>query len=101
MCGPVMRKGVDEADYQPKFYTYLFPNKVLDEHPFPIEQNIFMEEEVELGKERKVMVDKFAQSLSDVHLSGVKFTDRAKNKAEELPAKVKKEVFDIIEAVGE
>ena len=78
MCGSMMRKSIDQKDYQPKFYVTYIPNNEHEEIKYPIQPNVFKEEEVELGKERKIIVEKFAESLKDSNLIGLQFTDRIK-----------------------
>ena len=78
MCGSMMRKNYDQKDYHPKFYITYIPNNQHEEVKYPIQPDVFKEEEVELGKERKIIVEKFAESLKDSNLIGLQFTDRIK-----------------------
>ena len=62
---------------------------------------MFREEEVEIGKERKVIVEKFAASLKDSNLIGMEFSDRIKKAIEvsELEEHVVETINDIMDTV--
>lgn len=101
MCGSMMRKSIDQKDYKPKFYVSYIPNNQHEEILFPIVKDVFREEEVEIGKERKVIVEKFAASLKDSNLIGMEFSDRIKKAIEvsELEEHVVETINDIMETV--
>ena len=102
MCGSMMRKNIDQKDYQPKFYISCIPNNQHEEVKFPIQPDVFNEEAVEIGKERKIIVEKFAESLKDSNLIGLQFTDRIKKAVaenSEMEEHVVETVNDIMETV--
>ena len=102
MCGSIMRKNIDQKDYEPKFYITYIPNNQHEEVKFPIEPNVFKEEKVALGKERKVIVEKFAESLKDSNLVGLQFNDRIKqavSDSDELEDHVVETINEIMETV--
>jgi DNA repair exonuclease SbcCD nuclease subunit len=102
MCGSMMRKSIDQKDYEPKFYVTYIPNNTHESVYFPIEPDVFKEEEVEIGKERKVMVEKFAEGLKDSNLVGLKFADRIKKAIEineDIEPHVAETINDIMETV--
>ena len=102
MCGSMMRKNIDQKDYHPKFYVSCIPNNQHEEVKFPIQPDVFNEESVELGKERKIIVEKFAESLKDSNLIGLQFTDRIKKAVaenSEMEEHVVETVNDIMETV--
>ena len=102
MCGSMMRKNIDQKDHKPKFYISCIPNNQHEEIYFPITPDVFKEEEVLIGKERKILVEKFAESLKDSTLIGLEFSDRIKkavNESEALEEHVVEIINDIMEAV--
>jgi DNA repair exonuclease SbcCD nuclease subunit len=101
MCGSMMRKSIDQKDYKPKFYVSCIPNNQHEEVFFPIEPDVFKEEEVAIGKERKILVEKFAEGLKDSALIGLQFSDRIKKAIEdtELEEHVVETVNEIMEVV--
>lgn len=102
MCGSMMRKNIDQKDYKPKFYITYIPNNTHEEVYFPIEPDVFKEEEVEIGKERKIIVEKFAEGLKDSNLIGLQFSDRIKlavNENSDMEEHVVETINDIMETV--
>jgi DNA repair exonuclease SbcCD nuclease subunit len=101
MCGSMMRKNIDQKDYKPKFYVTYLPNNTHEEIYFPIEPDVFKEEEVAIGKERKILVEKFAESLKGSNLIGLHFSDRIKDavKTSEMEEHVVETINDIMETV--
>lgn len=104
MCGSMMRKNIDQKDYEPKFYVTYTSNNQHEEVKFPIQPDVFNEESVVLGKERKILVEKFAESLKDSNLIGLQFTDRIKkavSDSEEIEEHVVEIINDIMEVVDD
>ena len=104
MCGSMMRKNIDQKDYKPKFYITYLPSNIHEEQYFPIELDVFKEEEVAIGKERKIIVEKFAEGLKDSNLIGLQFSDRIKkavNDSCEMEEHVVEIINDIMEAVSD
>jgi len=101
MCGSIMRKSIDQKDYQPHFYI---TDLVTNEHmrvPFPIEKDVFKEEVIE-NKKQKVLIDKFAESLKNSTVSTLKFADRVNRAIEknELEPHVITAITEVMEAVN-